>query len=242
MRPLIGISQCLDDRGRWRPGRSYQYLDCAYAGAVSAAGATAVHVPVQSDTDAILDRVDGVLVPGGGDFLPGTEYPETVRFDPAPAALRDFDERLIEGARERELPLLAVCYGMQLLALSRGGSILYDIPTDRPTASDHRLPEADGRHALRVEAGTRLAAVLGPAPGPVNSLHHQAVDEPGAGLRVAARAEDGIVEAVEDPEHGFCVGVQWHPEKMEGLHRDRLFAAFVAACRERDAGLYRRYK
>jgi putative glutamine amidotransferase len=105
---------------------------------------------------------------------------------------------------------------------------VYDIPSDRPGAGPHRIPDRDGRHDVRVEAGTRLAAALGEAPEPVNSHHHQCVAEPGGSLRVSARADDGLIEAVEGK--GFCVGVQWHPERMRGRHRGALFGAFVSAC------------
>ncbi len=233
MRPLIGIPQCLDDRGRWRPGRDTQYLDCAYARAVDAAGGAPVYVAIQRDVEALMGRVDGLLLPGGDDFLPPHPYPESVRFDAGSPAQLDFDGRLIAVAAKRGLPLLAICYGMQLLAVHRGGTLHYDIPTDLPAAANHRLPERDGRHAVHVLPASRLAEILGPSPGTVNSLHHQGVADPGDGLRVSARADDGVVEAVEVEEGPFCVGVQWHPERMEGPHRDRLFAAFVAACRER---------
>jgi putative glutamine amidotransferase len=233
MRPLIGISQCLDDRGRWRPGRNTQYLDRAYARAVDAAGGAPVYVAIQRDVESITDRMDGLLLPGGDDLLPPHPYPESVRFNAASPEQLDFDGRLIAVAAERGLPLLAICYGMQLLAVHRGGTLHYDIPTDLPAAANHRLPERGGLHAVHVLPDSRLAEILGPSPGAVNSLHHQGVAEPGGGLRVSARADDGVVEAVEGGEGPFCVGVQWHPEKMEGPHRDRLFGAFVAACRER---------
>jgi putative glutamine amidotransferase len=233
MRPLIGILQCLDDRGRWRAGRDTQYLDCTYARAVDAAGGTPVYVAIQRDVEPVADRMDGLLLPGGDDFLPRDPYPEGVRFDAASPAQLDFDNRMIAAAAQRSRPLLAICYGMQLLALSRGGTLHYDIPTDLPAAGNHKLPERDGRHPIRVLPGSRLAEILGPSPGAVNSRHHQGVAEPGSGLRVSARADDGVIEAVEGEAGTFCVGVQWHPEKMEGPHRDRLFAAFVAACRER---------
>jgi putative glutamine amidotransferase len=231
MRPMIGIPQCLDDRGRWRSGRDYQYLDCAYARAVDAAGGTPVYVPIQRDAKALMDRLDGLLLPGGGDFAPPHPYPDGVRFDTASAAQLDFDARLLAAALERGSPVLAICYGMQLLALHRGGTLHYDIPTDLPAAAIHRLAESDGRHAVVVAAGSRLAGILGASPEPVNSLHHQGVATPGD-LRVAARAVEGLIEAVECAAAPFCIGVQWHPEKMEGPHRDRLLAAFVTACRE----------
>jgi putative glutamine amidotransferase len=230
MRPLIGIPPCLDDCGRWRPGREYQYIDIAYARAVEAQGGTAVYLPLQEEVAPLVKRIDGLLLPGGDDFPPPRAYPEHVAFEPTPPRQIDFDRRLLAHALESGLPVLAICYGMQLLALHCGGSLLYDIPTDRPEAGPHRLSEAEGRHALRVEAGTQLAGALGPAPEPVNSLHHQGVAEPGAGVRVCAVADDGLIEAIEREDARFCVGVQWHPEKMTGSHRDRLFATFVAAC------------
>lgn len=137
---------------------------------------------------------------------------------------------------EAGLPVLGICYGMQLLALHRGGRLVYDIPTDRPDAAPHRLPELDGRHAVQVAAGSRLARILGDDAGPVNSLHHQGVSDPGDGMRVSARADDGLIEAIESYDNRFCIGVQWHPEKLEGPHREGLFGAFAAACSARATG------
>ena len=99
--------------------------------------------------------------------------------------------------------------------------------------SEHRLPEADGRHAIALEPGTRTAAALGEHPAPVNSLHHQAVATPGDGLRVSARASDGVVEAIEAPGDAFAVGVQWHPEKLADSASSGLLRALVAASRQR---------
>jgi putative glutamine amidotransferase len=233
MRPLIGIPPCLDEQGRWNPRRSYQYLDTSYARALEAAGGLPVYLPLQGDAEALLERLDGLLLPGGDDFPPPRPYPPGVRFQSVSKAQLEFDGRLLAGALARRLPLLAICYGMQLLALEGGGRLHYDLATDLPGAGEHRLDEATGRHGLRLEAGTRLARLLGADPGPVNSLHHQAVSDPGRRLRVAARSEDGLIEALERPGEGFCIGVQWHPEKLEGPHRERLFGAFVEACRGR---------
>ncbi len=230
MAPLIGISTCLDDRGRWRASRRHHYIDAAYASAIEAAGGTPIYLPIQRDPSSLLGRVDGLLIPGGDDFSPVSAYPSGVEFDLAPEAQLDFDRRLLTDALRQRLPVLGICYGMQLLAAVRGGALVYDIPTDRPQAGPHRLPEIDGRHALAVEPGTRLCEALGANPPPVNSLHHQGVESPGAGMRIAARAGDGLIEAIEDPEQPFCVGVQWHPEKLAGIHREGLFGAFVAAC------------
>ena len=231
VRPLIGIPQCFDDRGRWRAGCETDYLDAAYAQAVLAAGAAPVYVPIQVCVEAISDRLDGLLLPGGDDFLPTRPGFESVRFEPVPSIKRDFDERLLAAVTARELPVLAICYGMQLLSVCAGGTLHYDIATELPDAANHQLRGPDERHPVSLAAESRLARILGAAPGPVNSRHHQSVASPGAGLRVVARAEDGIIEAVEGEGGPFRLGVQWHPETLGGPHRDRLFGAFVAACR-----------
>jgi putative glutamine amidotransferase len=236
MRPLIGIPLCLDERGRWHPDREYAYLDASYAAALASAGAAPVLLPLQGEVSALTDRLGGLLLPGGDDFLPPRAYPPQVRFEAVSERQRAFDEALLADALARGLPVLAICYGMQLLALHRGGTLVYDVPTDRPQAAPHRLPEPDGRHGLAVEPGSRLARLLGDAAGPVNSSHHQAVAEPGRGLRACARADDGLIEAIEAEDGGFCLGVQWHPERMPPAHRERLFGGFVEACRARARG------
>jgi putative glutamine amidotransferase len=225
---------CLDATGRIRAGRSYHYVHAAYAHALERAGATPVYLPIQRDAAALVRRIDALLVPGGDDLLPPRPYPPGVRFDPVPEAQLAFDRALVEAALAGDLPVLGICYGMQLLALALGGALHYDLATDLPGSAPHRLPERDGRHVLRVEPGTRLAALAGGASASVGSRHHQAVSDPGPRLRVSARSADGVIEAVErEPAAGaFCVGVQWHPETDGGALADALFAAFVAAARD----------
>ena len=228
MRPLIGIPPRLDARGR-EPGALR--IGAASVAALEAAGASAVLVPPQRDPEALAARLDGLLLPGGGDFVPARAYPAEVAFDPVEPRQLEFDARLLAASLARGLPVLGICYGMQLLALHCGGSLHYDLPTDLPAAAPHRL--GDGRHPLRVEPASALACALGPATGPVNSRHHQAVADPGS-ARVVATAPDGVIEAIELGDD-FAIGVQWHPEDLEGPQRDRLFGAFVAACSARRA-------
>lgn len=230
MTPLIGIPPCLDARGRWRAGREYHYLDGAYAAAVNAAGGTAILLPQVGSASQLAERIDGLLVPGGDDLPPDHGYPETVHFELAPERQLAFDRELIDACLGRDLPVLGICYGMQLLAVAWGGRLHYDLPTDLPNAGSHQLPELAGRHGLDVCAGSRLASLCGDALQEVNSLHHQAVADPGR-AEVSARAADGVVEAIEDPGARFALGVQWHPEKLPGQGGPELFEAFVGACR-----------
>jgi putative glutamine amidotransferase len=136
------------------------------------------------------------------------------------------DRALLGAMLERERPVLGICYGAQLLALHHGGELHYHLPIDWPGAVEHR--SAGGGHALSIEPATRLAELFASGLSRVNSQHHQAVREPGRGLRVAARAPDGVIEAIE-AERGWCIGVQWHPEVAGDAASAALFAGFVAA-------------
>jgi putative glutamine amidotransferase len=233
MSPLVGISLCLDASERFRPGRRYHYIDERYAGAVAGAGGVPVYLPIQDEPEKIVDRIDGLLIPGGDDILPDAPYPEEVRFAATPSEQIDFDRALLARALARGIPLLGICYGMQILALHHRGSLLYHIPLDVPEAIEHQLPEGEASHPIRVEPGTILEAAIGGEPEPVNSSHHQAVACPGEGLRVSARAPDGVIEAIEATGNSFCLGVQWHPERAASAHRDPLFGVFLSACRSR---------
>lgn len=236
MRPLIGISLSLDEAGRRHPTRETARLDTRYARAVEEAGATPVLLPIQDDVAALVTRLSGLLIPGGRDFAPPRPYPPEVRFDLVPPALLAFDTRLLAAALERGLPVFGICYGMQLLALAGGGSLVFDIASDVPLSGTHRLPESDARHGLAIEPGSRLAGLLGDAAEAVNSHHHQGVAAVGRGQRISARADDGLIEAIEGVGEGFSLGVQWHPERMPDPHRERLFGGFVAACRAHGRG------
>lgn len=233
-RPRIGIPLCLDERGRWREGRDYLYSDDRYASAVDRAGGQPLHLPIQSEPAALVDALDALLLPGGDDFPSERALPEGVELDLVPNRQIEFDVALLEAARAARLPVLGICYGMQLLASTSGGSLEPHLPSSGSDAGEHRLPESD-RHLIEVATDTKLAAILGPGAHTVNSLHHQAVRIPGPGWRASAYGVDDVIEAIEPTKPGgrWEIGVQWHPEKMHEPSSTVLFGAFVSAARER---------
>lgn len=226
--PRVGIPLALDAEPRLRAGRRTHYLDAAYARAVVRAGGLPLGLPGPLDVAQAAAGLDGLLLPGGDDFAPPHPYPPAVRFQHVAAEQLAFDEELLGEALRRKLPVLGICYGMQLLARHHGAALVYDIDTDHPGALPHRGADGDATHGLRLEPGTRLAGIL--RAGAVNSRHHQAVAEAGNGLRISARAPDGVIEAIEAVDGRFVLGVQWHPETLGDAGSQRLFRAFVEAC------------
>jgi putative glutamine amidotransferase len=231
VRPLVAITQRL--RAADGGGRAVLELDPAYAQAIEAAGGLPFHLPLLADPGELLARADGLVLPGGPDFLPPPPGRAGVRFDAIDPRQLAADRAALAAAAARGIPVLGICYGMQLLALERGGALHFHLPADLPAAGEHQRADGDARHALRVEPGSLLARLLGGGRAVVNSSHHQAVSDPGPELGICARAEDGVIEAVEDRSAAFCLGVQWHPERMDEAHRRALFGGFVAACARR---------
>jgi putative glutamine amidotransferase len=182
----------------------------------------------------ILDAVDGLLLTGGEDVDPAVygavPHPALGAIHPA----RDATElALLAAARERQLPVLAICRGIQLLNAALGGTLVQDLPSQRPSAVKHDQPrDASARtHRVAIVAGSRLAAATGTTEMMVNSYHHQAVDRLAPGLRASATASDGVIEGVETEDVAWwVVAVQWHPEDLTDDVRswDRgIFRAFA---------------
>ena len=224
VRPLIAITpdRCeISDR----PTEAEYRLRCNYADAVLRAGGAPAALPYQPDAASLAETFDGVLVSGGA---PGvSDQPGRT----------DFELALIEAALRLGRPLLGVCNGMQLIGRALGAALVERIADETPGTIDHipaPLPTALA-HPVRLSPGSRLAGLAGAREAQVNSLHRQAIRDAGD-FHVAARAPDGVVEAIEGRGAAFCVGVQWHPEYgLTPLDR-AIFSAFVAACAERRPG------
>jgi putative glutamine amidotransferase len=210
-------------------------LRLSYTQAIQEAGGIAVVLPAHGyadDVDALLDRLDGLLFSGGPDLAPATygQLPHPRLGPDVDRIADDYELGLLAAAAQRDVPLLAICRGMQALNVARGGTLHQHLP-DR-TALEHRQAHEpfEPAHPVTVAAGSLLHGLSGHRRLAVNSFHHQAVDRLGAGLEICARASDGTVEAVCDPAARFCLGVQWHPEVL--THRPEqalLFQALLTA-------------
>jgi putative glutamine amidotransferase len=231
---VIGITPSLRPREKRGDG---MFLYVSYPDMIASAGALPVMLPFASTLEEareITNRVDGILLTGGDDLDPArygqiARHPEHI----GPSARNDSDLLFARAAQERGTPALGICLGVQVMNVEFGGTLLQMIPEDLPGALAHEEENEEApEHTVRVAPGTTLARVLGVESAVVNSFHHQSIDRVAQGFRVAAKSEDGIVEAIERTDHPFYIGVQWHPERMPSspLTR-RLVGAFLDAAR-----------
>jgi putative glutamine amidotransferase len=242
-KPLIGVTPNYfdgDRPGAPNPEGSY-YLNEPYVQAVSLAGGIPLSLPYLEpgkDVDALLDRLDGLVLTGGFDLdmrLFGQElHPSVRRVHPRRLA---FELDLCHKVVERDLPLLAICLGLQTLNLAFEGSISQQLSEHYGESVLHKQAESErhtSAHKVLLEEGSLIHRIVGTRELAVNSLHHQAVREPGEGIEITGRAPDGVPEVIERPESRFCLGVQWHPEDLlDEAPQAELFRAFVAATQGR---------
>jgi gamma-glutamyl-gamma-aminobutyrate hydrolase PuuD len=215
--------------------REFAMLHATYVAATERAGGIAVLLPPQcsgaesAGADEVLDRVDGLVLTGGADVDPLRYGEAPGERTSRPRVLRDeWETALARGALDRDLPLLAICRGLQIINVALGGSLHQHLPDLTGDERHQPGPGVFGEVNVSIEPGTRTAALLGPRVR-VSCHHHQALARLAPGLMVTGRADDGTVEAVEVPGPGFALGVQWHPE--ENGEDTWLFAALVDAGR-----------
>lgn len=184
------------------------------------------------DIEGLLNRLDGLILSGGDDIWPERYGQTRHAMTNLVSKERDaFDFQLARQALDMDIPVLGICHGIQLINVVMGGTLIQDVPSQRPSCASHNSKAV---HKVKVERGTRLYEFLKTDVLMVNSSHHQAIDRLGEGLKVSATAEDGIVEAVEGTSHSLVMGVQWHPERMlEDSTQRRLFTAFLEEVRGR---------
>jgi gamma-glutamyl-gamma-aminobutyrate hydrolase PuuD len=231
-RPVIGITTYVT-AARWSNWELEAALVPAdYVRAVERAGGRALLVPPSHDgVEETLESLDGLIFSGGSDLDPELYGQEAHAETSDVVRNRDTAElALLEAALERDMPVLAICRGSQVLNVARGGDLVQHLPDVVGDEKHKHTPGTFADHDVSVEDGSRLASVLGER-APVKSHHHQGFGKVGEGLRVVAHAEDGTIEAVEDPTRRFVLGVLWHPEAGEDA---RLFEELV-----REAEQYR---
>lgn len=238
MRPLIGLTISIqsDEKKIFTP--------TSYPAAIIAAGGTPVLLNITRDPELIAqyaDMVDGVLFSGGDDVDP-TAYGEAQAWNCGDISpMRDaFEMQLLQTllARHPKKPILGICRGAQVLNVAMGGTLYQDLHSQLPDCIRHQQKQISvyASHGVEIAPDSRLHAIYGTDEVMVNSFHHQAVKEVGAGLTVSARAADGVIEALEKPDHPYFVAVQWHPERLveREFHPEHkaLFKTFVDACRK----------
>ncbi len=228
-KPVVGITTYLT-RAAWGAwDLDAALVPAAYVRSVVGAGGAPLLVPPGAAIEETLDAVDGLIFSGGSDLDPEL-YGEQAHAETTGVVRErdDFELELMRAALERDLPVLAICRGSQVLNVALGGNLEQHVP-DRVASDTHKeTPGVFADHEVDVLAGTKLASIVGDRSD-VKSHHHQGYGELGSGLREAARAADGTVEALEAPERRFTLGVLWHPEEGADL---ALFEALVAEADE----------
>jgi putative glutamine amidotransferase len=233
-RPVVGVTLDSEPPGGYSKYPWYA-LRQNYAEAIVAAGglpvALAHHAALAAD---YLDRIDALVITGGAFDVDPALYGDGARH--VTVTLKEdrtaTELALTEGALARDMPVLGICGGQQLLAVALGGTLIQHIPDAIPDPLEHEQtnPRHEPGHSVAVRPGTLLYRIVGAEQMRVNSAHHQAVRDPGARAVVNAVAPDGVIEGVEDPVRRFCLGVQWHPEFFIDPGDRRIFDALIAAC------------
>jgi putative glutamine amidotransferase len=227
--PLIGITT------HSRNTNNEVVLPGTYVDAVQSVGGNPILLPpTQSHLESLLDAIDGLILSGGGDIHPihynGEDHPEIYGVDDD----RDtFEITLTKLALMRKIPVLGICRGMQVLTVATGGRLIPHVPEVFGDSIDHRLdnPRRPIPHEVEVLAESRLSELLGKTQMNIVSWHHQAVELHSDVWKLAARSNDGLIEALEHSEHPWAIALQWHPElSMQDPAHQRFFRSFIDAC------------
>lgn len=235
--PVIGISPDCNDLSTGI--ESHYFVRRNYASAIAESGGIPIVLPYRLElVECLLDLVDGIMLTGGMFDIDPALYGASARYPEKMALKADrtrFEQALLRGALARDMPVLGICGGMQLIAVEMGATLVQHIPSEIAQAVEHKqhAPCDAASHRIRITRGSRLHAILGIDSCEVNSLHHQAVQSCDARLQAGAVADDGVIEAIEVADRRFCIGVQWHPEYLINPQERNLFGELVAAAAKR---------
>jgi len=242
MKPIIGVTPDFNagDRKEWGGREPTYFLRARYIRAIEELGGVPLVLPLRADRATrrrLLQQIDGLLLTGSGPDLPPALYGERQRypFEIVSDRRASFELNAVHLAQQADVPLLAICGGMQAMNVACGGSLFQDIPSQISKPLQHRqeIPAIHLSHTVTVTPGSLLRRIVRSVSMRVNSSHHQSVNVVAPSLVASALASDGIVEAIESPTNRFFLGIQWHPEFLfdrHPLHR-RLFEAFLRASR-----------
>jgi len=233
--PIIGLTLDREEAGGYSKTHPWYALRENYCDAIVAAGGVPVLLPHEDAAiGSYLALIGGLVVTGGAFDVDPSLFGAASRHESVTLKERrtDFELAITRAAIARDLPVLGICGGQQLLNVALGGTLVQHIPDEIPNALAHEQPNprTEPGHVVRLLPGTKLQAIAGADELAVNSAHHQAVKAPAPGLVIDAVAADGVIEGIEHPARRFCLGVQWHPEYLLSDGDRRLFAAFIAAC------------
>jgi putative glutamine amidotransferase len=231
--PVIGLTLDSEDGGSYSKFPWYA-LRQNYCDAVAHAGGVALALPhLPEQVEKYLDSIDGLIVTGGAFDVDPALFGDDTRHETVSlkAGRTDFEMAVTKAALDRDMPVLGICGGQQLLHVALGGKLAQHIPdvVENPLAHEQPNPRDEPGHVVTVMPGTLLHEIVGATEMNVNSAHHQAARDEPDGVVINARTSDGVIEGIEAPGYRFCLGVQWHPEFEIDPGDVKIFEAFIAA-------------
>lgn len=234
-RPRIGITLDYETEPHYSKYPWYALRE-NYCASIAEVGGVPLPLPYHSAlADDYLKIIDGLVVTGGNFDVSPAYYGQEVTSDTVSVknARTAFEYAMVQGALARNMPILGICGGQQLLNVVLGGTLIQHIPDSFPTSTlqhEQPNPRHEVGHSVSITPSTQLHRIVSAQDIMVNSAHHQAVDKVPVGVVVNAIAPDGVIEGIEYPSHPFCIGVQWHPEFLITTADRALYDAFIAAC------------
>jgi putative glutamine amidotransferase len=233
--PKIGITLDYEEAPTYSKKPWYALRE-NYCSAVGSLGALPLPLPHEVDkVEEYLELIDGLLITGGAFDVAPELYGQNEKHDTVVTKDKrtKFEFAITRGAIERNIPVLGICGGEQLLNVVLGGTLIQHIPDSIENALEHeqKNPRDEPGHGIKITEGSLLSRIVGKDTMNINSAHHQAVLKPAPGAKVNATAPDGVIEGIELPTHPFCIGVQWHPEYHVDAGDKKIFEAFIEACR-----------